>query len=102
MQQVAILIWWLIVPPNANNTTAAVSPPASSPLAATEVVVVFCTVRGCRNNREITVTCHYCQNSRLPVPEPPCYITLEECQAHCPHCNPQCPPPASPRLVMIE
>jgi hypothetical protein len=25
-------------------------------LAATEVVVVFCTVRGCRNNREITVT----------------------------------------------
>ncbi|WVZ92621.1 hypothetical protein U9M48_038670 [Paspalum notatum var. saurae] len=50
-----------------------------------KVVLKFCTTNTCKG----FTTCYCCLNLK---PHPKCYVTLTQCQAVCPTCNPKCPP----------
>ncbi|WVZ78008.1 hypothetical protein U9M48_025789 [Paspalum notatum var. saurae] len=88
----------VLVSGSAGNATAshidvincfADAPPAAAPEEESKLTLIFCTYKCYCHNDDRDSICYCCQDG---TNSPTCYDRLQDCQAHCPVCNPKCPP----------
>ncbi|RLN40657.1 hypothetical protein C2845_PM01G47530 [Panicum miliaceum] len=81
-------------PPALESESATVDA-AAAPGDGSKITLVFCIPVECNYFGHGWQDCYCCGDQYR---KQSCHPTLEECRAHCPHCNPKCSP-APPTLA---